>query len=148
MKSVIIKSITLLAISVSIFAFESKPGGEAFEIYLNDKLVLQRYGNNMDDIKSLSLNNSLANQKISVKYNHCGRVANNRQITIRNSQNKILAILKYPDVSSPMSGMEINVKDLLNLKNVNGKTLNLYYSSTQLVKGRKLVHLLISDISK
>ncbi len=148
MKSITSKIMALLFICTTLFAFTAKPGGESFEIYLNNKLVLQRFGNKIDDIKSLSLNHSISNQKISVKYNHCGRVAKNRQITIRNAKNRILSILKYPDASSPMSGMEINVKDLLNLKNVNGNTLTLYYSSTQLVKGRELVHLLIPDISK
>ncbi len=146
MKSIINKTMAMLVICTTLFAFTANPGGEAFEIYLNDKLVLQRYGNNMDDIKSLRLDQSAANEKLNIKYNHCGRLANNRQITIRNAQNKILRLLKYPDASSPMSGMEIEVKDLLKIQK--GNTLKLYYSSSQLTNGRLLVYLLVPDVSK
>lgn len=148
MKSIISKTITILAICATLSAFTVKPGGEAFEIYLNNQLVLQRHGSNMDDIKSIRLNQSSANEKLSIKYNHCGKVGKNRHITISNGQDKILKVIKYPDAATPMSGMEMEVKDLLNMKNGNGNTLKLSYASSELVKGRMLVNLLIPDVSK
>ena len=51
----------LIALSGVLFSFSVKTaetiyknnfGGEGFEVYLNDKLVLQQYGNDMDKIKN------------------------------------------------------------------------------------------------
>ena len=45
----------LLTISVALFSFSSTKnnfGGEGFEVYLNDKLVLQQYGKDMDKKKT------------------------------------------------------------------------------------------------
>lgn len=148
MKSIISKLAVLVFTIATLFAFTAKPGGEAFEIYLNNKLVLQRYGSKMNDIKSIRLNQSSVNDKITVKYNHCGKVSTFRHITIKNNQNKVIKVYKYADATSPMSGMEIQVKDLLNLKNANGNTLKLYYSSSELINGRILVNLFVPDISK
>lgn len=148
MKSIISKTMALFIFCATVFAFTTKPGGEAFEIYLNNKLVLQRFGSKMNDIKSIRLHQNDANSNLSIKYNHCNRISTNRYVTIKNNQNKVLKVYKYIDASTPMSAMNIEAKDILNIKNGNGNTLKLYYSSSELPNGRMLVNILIPDVAK
>ena len=76
----------LIALSEVLFSFSVKTagtissykanlGGEGFEVYLNDKLVLQQYGNDMDKIKNLQLDQSASNGQLAIRYYHCGRPA-------------------------------------------------------------------------
>ncbi|HEX2630529.1 MAG TPA: hypothetical protein VHM26_16030, partial [Chitinophagaceae bacterium] len=81
----------------SLLSFSSKPGGEGFEIYLNNKLLVQRFGQEMNSVQTISLNNISADDQLRVRYHHCGKAGKNRLITIRNSENKILKEWKYTD---------------------------------------------------
>lgn len=136
MKSMIIKSLVMAVASIAFFSFTNKPGGEGFEIYLNNKVVLQQFGSKMDDIKSLLVNQGSADQ-LSIKYHHCGRAGKNRTVTVKDSQNKILKEWKYADVKDAYAAMNCNVKDITVLKKQNG-ALKLYYSSSELPNGRLL----------
>ena len=139
--------ITLLAsASILLLSFSGNKGGEGFEIYLNSKLVLQQFGNNMNTIKSISLDKSLSGSQLSVKYFHCGRPGKNRTIAIKDANNKILKEWHYPDVSAASVAinelaMNFKVSDILGLPKNNGGNLSLYYSSNELPKGRLLATL-------
>jgi hypothetical protein len=81
-----------------LFSFSTIHGGEGFEIYLNNKVVLQQFGSNMNNVKTLKLDQAVANDEISVRYHHCGRVGKNRTITIKDEQDKVLKQWKFSDV--------------------------------------------------
>ncbi len=138
MKSIISKTTVLVAICTTLFSFSTKPGGEGFEIYLNNKVVLQQYGGDMNTVKSLQLKSSSTTDKLTIKYHHCGKVGKNRVITIKDGQNKVLKEFRYTDAATPVSAMAINVKDILSLKKVSSSTLKLFYSSSELPNGRVL----------
>ncbi|MEO5947192.1 MAG: hypothetical protein ABIP79_10290 [Chitinophagaceae bacterium] len=148
MKSIIIKSMTVLFICTSLFGFTSKPGGEGFEILLNNEVVLQQFGNSMNTVKSLRLNQSSQNEKLSIKYFHCGKIGKNRTITLKNSQDKVLKTFSYKDVSTASSAMMLNVKDILAIKKENGNSIKLYYAASELANERMLAILIIPDIAK
>ena len=139
MKSITGKLIVLMAISTALFSFAARPGGEGFEIYLNNKVILQQYGNEMNTVKKLPLDQYAATDNLGVKYHHCGKVGKNRVITIRDAQNNTLKEYRYADVTTPASAMMVPVKDILGLKKKAGSNLQLYYSSSELPKGRALV---------
>ena len=107
MKSIISKIMMPVVILVSLLSFSSKfpqgseRGGEGFEISLNDKVLLQKYGNDMNNVKSLQLNQSSPNDKLSIRYHHCGRIGKNRIVTIKDGQNKMLKEWRFTDVSTP-----------------------------------------------
>lgn len=138
MKSFISKTLVLLTICSTLFAF-TKPGGEGFEIALNGKIILQRFGSDVSTVKSLSLNSVTPEDKLTIKYHHCGRVGKKRMLTIKDEQNKTLKTFSYPDGSSSVSSMEIKMKELLNLEKT--QRLQLVYTSTELPNGRTLVAL-------
>lgn len=120
----------------SLLSFSPKPGGEGFEIYLNNRLLVQRFGQEMNTVQTISLNNISADDQLRVRYHHCGKAGKNRQITIRNSDNKILKEWKYTD-RDVASSMICPLNDILSLKKTNA-TLKLYYSSSELPGGRQL----------
>lgn len=138
MKSMISKTLTMAAICVTMFSFSSKPGGEGFEISLNNKVVIQQYGSDMNNLKSLQLSQSSSNDQLTIKYYHCGKIGRNRVVTIKDGQNKMLKEFRYADAATPVAAMSVNVKDILSLKKGSSNTLKLYYSSSELPGGRIL----------
>jgi hypothetical protein len=148
MKSIISKSLTLILFCTALFAFKAMPGGESFEILLNNELLVQKHGNEMNSVKSIRLNEGSQKDQLAIKYNHCGRTAKNRIITIRNVQNEILQLFRFDDVATPYSPMVINVKDLVSIKKANGNNLKMYYSSTELTDGRQLATVQFTDAAK
>lgn len=147
MKSIISKTIALLAISVALLSFTSKPGGEGFEIFLNNKPILQQFGKDINTVKSLQLSSSSANDMLTIKYYHCGRVGNNRVVTIRDEHNTILKQFHFTDSFIPVAAMDIPLKDILGLKK-GTVTLNLYYSSSELPKGRVLASINATGVNR
>ena len=138
MKSIISKTMTLLVICATAFSFAPKPGGEGFEILLNEKVMVQRYGNDLNEVQSLQLNHASASDKLTIKYYHCGKVGKNRVITFKDVDNNIIKEFHYPDANNPVAVMTLKVQDIMNLKKGN-TTLRLYYSSSELTSGRMLV---------
>ncbi len=123
-------------------SFSVKPGGEGFEIYLDNKLVMQRFGKDINTVQNLQLDQQFANAQLTVKYHHCGRVGKNRIITIKDGQDKTLKEWRFKNVQDAYASMGCNVKDILSLKKTSS-TMKLYYSSTELPKGRLLASIVI-----
>ncbi|MBK7562288.1 MAG: hypothetical protein WAT34_04895 [Chitinophagaceae bacterium] len=142
MKSIFSKTMMLLCLSTMVFSYTTKPGGEGFEIYLNNKVVIQQYGSEMNTVKSLPLNLQASNDELTIKYHHCGNIGKNRVITIKDQQNNVLKEFRYVDATSGVSAMLVRVKDLTVLKKGNSSLLKLYYSSSELPKGRMLASLM------
>jgi len=127
-----------VALCATLFSFSAGMGGEGFEIYLNNKLVLQQYGSDMNTVKTLKLDQAADNDELSIRYHHCGRVGKSRTITIKDGQDKVLKQWKFNDVSDASASMSCKVKDILGLRSGKHNTLKLYYSSSELPKGRLL----------
>lgn len=138
MKSIISKTMMLVAIGATLLSFSPKPGGEGFEISLNNKVVIQRYGSDINAVNNLQLNQSASNDQLIIKYHHCGKVGKNRIVTIKDGQNNVLKEFRYADVFTPVAAMSLPVKDILSLKKGNNSILKLYYSSSELPNGRLL----------
>lgn len=138
MKAGIKKAAILLMMAFTLFSFSTLPGGEGFEVYLNNKIIMQRFGNQLNSPQTIQLSDASANDEITIKYHHCGRVGKNRVLTIKDSQDKVLKEIRFADVNVPVSGMSCKVKDIISLKKGNNNILKLYYSSTELPNGRLL----------
>jgi hypothetical protein len=143
MRSIISKALSLVTISVMLLSFSSKPGGEGFEIILNNKIMLQQFGNEMNNVQSLQLDQLSVNDQLNLKYYHCGKAGNNRVITIRDSQNNLLKELQYGDASTSSAAMALPVKEILGFKKGKTVTLKLYYASDELPNGRMLISLVL-----
>jgi len=138
--------IALLAFCATLFSFVPRFGGEGFQVYVDNKLVLERYGKEIDLVKTLTLDEYSANGQITVKYYHCGRISKGRVITIKDDQQKILKQWKFTDVAEATPAMNCSVKEIIGLqKSNNSNTVNLYYASSELPGGRHLAALQISN---
>ena len=135
----------LLTISAALFSFTSAKnnfGGEGFEVYLNDKLVLQQYGKEMDQIKNLQLDQSASNGQLAIRYYHCGKPGKSRVVTIKDEQNVVLKEWKFGDAKDVSAKVSCNVKDIVTLPKIKtGKKVNLYYEASELPNGRLLATL-------
>jgi hypothetical protein len=138
MKSLINKSMLLVLIAAALSSFATKPGGEGFQIYLDNNLLLERYGSEINTVKSFLLNPGTDNSKLSIKYHHCGKVGKNRIVTIKDEQNKQLKQFSYPDSKTAASVMIVDTKEIMSLKKGKANSLKLYYSSSELPNGRLL----------
>ncbi len=140
----LVASITALFFSLTFSSFTTKPGGEGFQIYLNSKLVVQHFGSELNKVGSIQLDRAALNDELTVKYHHCGQVGKNRSITIKDDHNKILKEWHFADVAKGAGEMTCKVKDIVGLKKGNGSiTLNLFYSSSELPKGKQLASLVV-----
>lgn len=150
------KAITIMAlvtISTIFSSFSSKKGGEGFEIFLNNKLVLQQFGNQMNTIKSIQLDHRFLDEQLVIKYHHCGQIGKNRIVVIKDAQNKILKEWKFANASAASlsvtdAAMACKVKDILTLQKSNPGKLGLYYSSSELPKGRLLATIISEELAK
>ena len=145
--------VLLIALSGVLFSFsvrtaerlfprESNFGGEGFEVYLNNKLVIQQYGEKINDVKSLQLDQSASNGQLAIRYFHCGQPGKSRVVTIKDEQNVVLKEWRFGDTKDAAAKLCCNVKDILALPKIKaGRKVNLYYTSTQLPNGRLLATL-------
>jgi len=146
MKPIITKTLSLLLLSAALFSFTAKPGGEGFEVYLNNKLILQRFGDQLNTAQVLRFTDGFtANDELTIKYHHCGRVGKNRVLTIKNEADKVLQEIRFPDSAVPVAGMSCKVKEIISLKKGNNSVLKLYYTSSELPNGRLLASIVTSS---
>ncbi len=148
MKTFISKTCAFVAIAATLLSFtaNSPAGGEGFEIYVNGKVVLQQFGKNMNNVKILQLNPASSNDKLTIKYHHCGQVGKNRFVTIKNADGNLLKVWRYTDATA--GDMSCTVKDLLSLQKGKSGALKIFYSSSELPNGRQLVDIVFGDTVK
>jgi hypothetical protein len=134
----VFRSLTVLAFSAAFFSFVKPAGGEGFEIFLNSKVVVQRFGGDKNTVQTLYLGQASAKDQLTVKYYHCGRAGKSRVIALKNEKNKIVKEWSYAD-NAASAGMTLPVKDILDVLKISGdEKLSLHYNSSELTNGRKL----------
>jgi hypothetical protein len=134
-RSLAIASLILVALSATLFSFSSLPGGESFEIYVNNSMVVQQFVTRDGSLKSFILNEPSSSDVVKVYYNHCGKVGTARALTIKDAQNKVLKTWEFADNDK---FMVCKAGDIAALQKHHLGRLNLYYSSKELSSGRIL----------
>lgn len=139
----------LLVLGTLLYSFAKPYGGEGYQVLVNNKIVLDRFGKNMDQVQTLSLAEYPADAQISIKYYHCGKVARNRVIELKNEQQQVIKRWRFIDVAESFSPMHCSMKEI-SLVQVSKSTerVDLYYSSSELPDGRLLVKLVNKDLAK
>lgn len=138
MKTKIFSTLAIV-FSMACLSFTMNPGGEGFQIFINNKLVLQQFGKDMNEVKTISIDPAVKEASLSVKYYHCGKPGSKRSLTIKNSNNKILKQWSFSDESKTSTPMKCSMNEIFSLKNVTEDKLYLYYSAAQLSQERLLV---------
>lgn len=140
----LIKLFTITALLAGAFSFTSYAGGDVYEIYLNDKLICRQTYKILNGSTDLHLSKLNVNDKLVIKYSHCGVQGESRSIVIRDENNSILKKWEFTNATTNQSVMVIPVKELLNLK-VKNPSLKLYYSAKQLPQGRMLAAITLNE---
>lgn len=139
---------SLPVICAALFSFSSPSGGEGFEIYLNNKLVMQQFGSQTAGTKSLPIDQRFANDQLTIKYFHCGQIGKNRHIVIKDGQNRVIKDWQFND-DNKTPAMNCPVNDILKFqKGTEESKLGLYYSSSELPQGRLLTSIVLTTESK
>ncbi|MEO6255119.1 MAG: hypothetical protein ABIO79_17555 [Ferruginibacter sp.] len=147
MKTIIRKAFALLAVAATLLSF-SPNGGEGFEILVNGKTVLQKYGGDMDKVNVLQLSKTLPADKITFRYHHCGRVGKNRVITIKDGNDVTIKTFKFTDVPTPVGDMNCTMQEIMSLQKNGNTSFKVYYSSSELPKGRQLASVVFANTNK
>ena len=140
---------SLLVLSTALFSFTSPVGGDVFQIYLNNKMVLQEYVHDSKGVKNLNLDNASVNDQITVHYSHCGTIGKSRHIALKNDDGKVLKQWNFQDADGKMAGMSISVKELVNVQKANGgNSVDLYYSAKEMPRGKQLASINMGALAK
>ncbi len=134
-------------ISITLFSFRAGFGGEGYEVYLNNKVILQQFGKQLDNPTTISLEQADPNDQLLVKYYRCGTSGDNRVFTIRDAKNKILKEWRFASGEGRLATMTCKVKDILSLPAARSEKLKLYYTSTEVPAGRLLASLAVNTSS-
>lgn len=127
-----------LAVCASLSSFTTRFGGEGYRISVNGTVVLEAFGEGMNKVRTLQLDQYPAGSELTVRYFHCGKIGKSRVITIKDDKNAVVKQWKYKDVNDLNADMSCGVKDLVSLQKGEGN-LYLYYASTELKNERLLV---------
>jgi len=129
-----------LLLSTSLFSFKAPLGGEGYHILINNKLIMEHYGSDLN-VKTLNLKQYPADATVTIKYFHCGKQGKNRSVTVKDENNTVIKVWKFADASDLNSGISCSVKEILALQKAH-EHLNLFYASSELPKGRILAKLM------
>lgn len=145
LKSTAFAWLAVAGMALTVSSFSPPAGGEGFEILLNGKLLVRQFGKSQP-VKTIRFNDQQAGESLVVKYFHCGQVAKNRSIVIRDEKDRVLKEWKFDNrstsalaVSDP--SMSCDVKAILNAQKKTDGKLALYYACNEIPKGRLLLYI-------
>jgi len=133
------------SISTILFSFALKPGGDSYEIRLNNKIVLKQFVHQPLAVKALALTTANVNDQLSIYYSHCGVTGKDRSISLKDSKGNTLKKWNFRDANSSNAGMVIAVKELLQLEKKNNGSLTIHYAAKELPEGRMLTSLQLAE---
>lgn len=136
-----ILSFSLVTLGLLAFSFSTKFGLDSFEIYLNNKIMLQQTVNQPVNLRVLQLSEANKSDELKIIYRHCTRkgAGSNRTITLKDEKGTILKKWEFANTAGPDLSMHIAVKELLAFEKAsNNSELNLYYAAQELPAGAML----------
>jgi len=127
-----------------LFAFNTRPGAHSVQVYVDDKLVVERFIDTRLDAPRVVLDPA-HNQQLIVRYNECGRTVMGRKLTIRSSKGAMLKQWSFAGESTGFGNpMSCSVKELSALKSKDAP-LRLYYTSKDFPEGQQIASLVFSS---
>ena len=138
------------AVFMTAFTHVAKAGLDSYEIYLNSRLILRQTVDKPLSLESLQLTGSNINDKLTIYYSQCNapnKLGSGRKIVIRDAEGALVREWKFADAQGSKTGMEIPVKELLQLEKVRAGSLSLYYTADGHPQAQKLTLLQVGDKS-
>jgi len=109
---------------------------------LGKKLIYERYVNKPLDLQSLPISAADANETLTIYYSQCnapGKTGTKRSIALKDDKGNIIKQWSFANAQGNNTGMEIQVKELLQLQKANkNSALALFYTAEGRTEGMKL----------
>ncbi len=129
-------------------AFVSPRGGEGFQIYIGNKLVVEQFGKEVKQVKNLLLEPSQIKSELKVKFYHCGMAGKSRTLDLRMPGKGVLKQWQFANEEGKNFGITVPVKEILDLqKKAGAGILHLFYSSREAPEGKFLAGIAMPDKS-
>jgi hypothetical protein len=136
-----------IALCASLLSFISIPGGDKFEVYLNNKMILEHFVTQRT-AQYLTLHQSNYNDRIDIYYSHCGKIGTSRYIVIKDEQDKVLKQWQFPNATAENRNMTWKVKEIMDLqKGKDRRSFKLYYISREIPGGKLLATVVMANSS-
>ncbi len=133
----------LVAMAGMFYSFVSPMGGEGFQIYIDHKLVLEKFHHELKKPTNLVINPSQANSTLEVKFYHCGMAGKSRSLSLKDADKNLLQRWEFTNEAAKNFAVALPVKEIINFQQKAGNaTLYLYYSSKEASDGRLLTGLI------
>lgn len=140
MKSLLSKAVMLVAFAAALVSFSTNFGGEGFEVYLNGKVLLQQFGKDVNSPKNLQLGTLQPQDKLTIRFYHCGQPGKDRVLTLKDTKDHILKVWRYKNPTSSSNEMLCISQDIIGLQKAGNSLVKLYYSSSEVPEGKWLVN--------
>jgi hypothetical protein len=137
--------VVLTVLCAVMSSFAPLPGAHNFQVYLDDKLVIDQYAKHgSTGAPNVIVDPAENHKQLVVKYNECGRTVSGRAIIIKDSDDKVLKEFKFEGSASGLKdAMTCSVKDILALKQASGNKLKMVYSSIDFPEGQQVATIVI-----
>ncbi|RXK62144.1 hypothetical protein ESA94_03780 [Lacibacter luteus] len=131
--------LTLIVACALLLSFIKPAGGEGFEIYVDNTLVLRQFNQEMKQLKNIQLTASNSKSVLKVKFYHCGMTGKSRVLELKTSDQKTLKHWQFKNEEGKNFGITVAIKDILDSQKQTGSgALYLYYASKETPEGRLL----------
>jgi len=139
----------LVAASSFVYSFVTPAGGEGFEIYIDNKLVLQQFNQEMKELKTIQLTAAQSKSMLQVKYYHCGMAGKSRILELKNADQKTIKRWEFVNSEGKNFAITVAVKEILDSQQkTSDGAIYLYYSSKEAPQGRLLAGIVQSANKK
>jgi hypothetical protein len=127
-----------LVMTASLLSFDMKPGMHSFQVFVDDKMILERYADR--GLKAPNVQLSTENKTLDVRYNECNRTVSGRSLTAKDKDDNVLKVWRYEGSTSGFKDpMSCSVKDLQALAQKNGNAVRIYYASNDFPEGLHII---------
>lgn len=131
-------AVLVLLLTSALMSFRAARGGEGFEVFVNNQLVVQLFGKNMNGSSILYLDPA-TDPSISIKYHHCGQPGKNRRIEVHDEKGAVLKSWQFANSSAPASVLKVKMREVPGFDKLKGtQRWTIHYSSAELPQGRQL----------
>lgn len=138
------KASMLFAVLATIVLCSFAPGGYNYEMYLNNRLVMQEYLYGRKEAPTVPLTTTSAQDELSIMFNNCNRLDTSRKISLKTGDDKTLKEWTFADSPTLRDKMNIKVTEITVFRN-NYSTAKLMYSSKQVIDAVHLVDVQLLD---
>jgi hypothetical protein len=125
-----IRLLMLVVLTTTFSSFAIPLGMDSYKVYLNDKLLFKQFVHR-ETIQSISLSESAPKDKLTVYYDHCGKIGTGRTLSLLDGEQELKEWRFKDTQSESLSGMSCQVAEIKALQR-SGKTIRLMYNSKEL----------------